>query len=91
MKVKDVIALDAYKLQVTFDDGVTGKIDLAKFIQNGIFSSLKDERLFAKVYTNGYSIAWSDELEIDALTVYAEILNKDPEEVLNINSNYATN
>jgi hypothetical protein len=91
MKVKNVAALDGYKLQVTFDDGVSGIIDLAKFIQTGIFSSLKDEKLFTKVYTNGYSIAWSNELEIDALTVYAEILNKNPEEVLNVNINYATN
>ena len=80
MKVKSVAALTGYKLQVVFDDGVSGTIDLAKFIQTGIFSSLKDEKLFAKVYTNGYSIAWSDELEIDALTVYAEILHKNPED-----------
>ncbi|HEY4325433.1 MAG TPA: DUF2442 domain-containing protein [Mucilaginibacter sp.] len=76
MKAKDVTALAGYKLQVTFDDGISGTINLAEFIQNGIFSSLKEEKLFNKVYTNGYSIAWSDELEIDALTVYTEILNR---------------
>lgn len=80
MKAKNVISLAGYKLQVTFEDNVSGIIDLAKFIQTGIFSSLKDEKLFSKVYTNGYSIAWSDELEIDALTIYAEILNKNPDD-----------
>ena len=91
MKVKNVIALTEYKLQVTFDDGVSGTVDLGDFIQRGIFSSLKEERLFSKVYTNGYSIAWSDELEIDALTIYAEFLDKSPNEILNTNMNYATN
>jgi hypothetical protein len=52
---------------------------------------LKNKSLFDKAYSNGYSVAWSDELEIDALTIYAEILNKDPAEVLNKNLNYATN
>jgi hypothetical protein len=28
------------------------------------------------VYTTGYSIAWSDELKIDVMTIYAEIVNK---------------
>ena len=89
MNIKNVIAQQGYKLQITFDDGVSGTIDLAQFILTGIFSSLKDEKKFNKVYTNGYSIAWSDELEIDALTIYAELLNKNPEEILNVS--YATN
>lgn len=77
MKAKNVIPLTGYKLQVEFEDGISGTVDLAKFIQGGIFSSLKDKELFNKVYTNGYSIAWNDELEIDSLTVYKEILNQD--------------
>ncbi|CAN5235644.1 hypothetical protein BH09BAC6_BH09BAC6_03300 [soil metagenome] len=91
MKVMSVTALPEYKLQITFDDGVSGTIDLKSFVNNGIFSVLKDEQCFSHVYTNGYSIAWSDELEIDATTIYAEILNKSPEEVLAANFKYATN
>jgi hypothetical protein len=91
MKINSVTALTGFRLQVMFDDGVSGIIDLSDFIETGIFSSLKDIELFNKVYTNGYSIAWSDELEIDALNAYAEILNKDPKEKLNVNTNYASN
>ena len=91
MKVISVNPLHDYKLQVTFDDGVSGVVDLKNFIKNGIFSILQNEELFKKVFSNGYSIAWSDELEIDALTVYAEILNKEPEDILAANFNYATN
>jgi hypothetical protein len=48
MKVISVNANPAYKLKVVFGDGVSGIIDLSDFIANGIFSSLKDERLFEK-------------------------------------------
>ncbi len=91
MKVISVNPLQDYQLQVTFDDGVSGVINLKNFIEKGIFSVLQNEDSFSKVYTNGYSIAWSDELEIDSLTVYAEILNKKPEDILAENLKYATN
>ena len=91
MKVISVNALHDYKLHVTFDDVVSGIIDLKGFVENGIFSVLQKEGLFNKVYTNGYSVAWSDELEIDSLAIYAELLNKKPEDILSPNFKYATN
>ena len=91
MKVTNVDALDDYKLQVTFDDGVSGIIDLKDFIKSGIFSVLEEKQFFDKVYTNGHTIAWNDDLEIDSLAVYAEILNKEPNDILNANFSYASN
>ena len=82
MKVIDVKALPEYNIAVSFEDGVSGVINLADLVGQGIFCAIKDEVLFSKVYTTGYSIAWSNELEIDALTIYAELLDKQPEEVL---------
>jgi hypothetical protein len=91
MKAINAKVIPEYKLLVTFDDGVYGIIDLKDFIENGIFSVLQDKQLFNKAYTTGYSIAWSEELEIDAITIYAEILNKKPENILSANLNYAAN
>lgn len=91
MKVIGVSPLPDYKLQVTFDDGVSGIVDLKDFIKNGIFSVLQNEDSFNKVHATGYSVAWSDELEIDALVIYAELLNKKPEDIFSTNLNYATN
>lgn len=81
MKVMDVKALPKYMISVLFEDGIKGMIDLGELVEQGIFKELTDETLFNKVYTTGYSIAWFDELEIDALTIYAELLDKQPEEV----------
>lgn len=41
-----------------------------------IFEVLKDKAKFEKVYTTGYSIAWSKELEMDALSIYLDITGK---------------
>ena len=91
MKAISVSTIPEYKLQVTFDDGVSGIIDLKSFIEKGIFSVLKNEQLFNKAYATGYSIAWNEELEIDAIAVYAEIVNKKPEDILSASLSYATN
>ncbi len=81
MKAIDVKAIGNYNISVSFDDGVRGVVDLSYLIQKGIFRELSDPSLFAKVYTTGEAIAWSDELEIDALNIYAKIVNKPPAEV----------
>jgi len=91
MKVLSVKPLPGYQLNVVFDDAVSGTIDLKNFIDKGIFSVLKDEQAFNKVYTNDYSIAWSEELEIDALTIYAEISGKKPGDLLSHSFSHAAN
>jgi len=89
MKAIEVKPLDSYRISVIFSDGVSGIIDLNNLIQKGIFQQLKDEKLFRNVYTNGSSIAWSDELEIDADNIYAEILNIEPAQLLRTPSFHA--
>ena len=78
MKAIDVKAIGNYKISVVFDDGISGIVDLTDLVQKGIFRELADPILFAKVYATGEAIAWSDELEIDALSIYAKIVNKEP-------------
>lgn len=91
MKAIEIKALDNHKLFVLFDDRVSGEIDLKKLVSKGIFRVLKDQILFAKAYSTRYSIAFSDELEIDILSVYAELSGKKPEEVLRSSTLYASN
>lgn len=89
MKVTNVKPLDGYKMEVAFSDGVSGIIDLNDLVQKGIFRQLKDENVFRNVYTDGSSIAWSEELEIDAEHIYAQIQNEDPAELLHTPSYHA--
>lgn len=91
MKVLEVIYKDDYTIEVLFDDGVAGTIRLNDLVEKGIFQVLKDTTQFSKVYTTGHSIAWSEELEIDAANIYAELSGRDPCEVFTPTPSYATN
>ena len=75
MKIQEVKYISDYTISIKFVDGVNGTIQLNDLVQKGIFKVLQDKSEFAKVYTNGYSIAWSNELEIDATTIYAELMD----------------
>jgi hypothetical protein len=89
MKAIEVKALGNYKISVAFDDGISGSVDLRELVEKGIFRELKDPILFSKVYTTGEAIAWSDELEIDALNIYAKIVEKAPSELAHKRFTYA--
>ncbi|MBZ0099686.1 MAG: DUF2442 domain-containing protein [Taibaiella sp.] len=78
MKATYVEALPGYQIRVRFEDNISGIIDLKTLIQKGIFTALQDNELFKRVYLTDSAIAWSDELEIDLLTVYSDITGKNP-------------
>ena len=78
--------LDANKINVVFDEGVSGIIDLSDFIQKGIFQQLKDPTTFRNVYTDGTSMAWSNQLEIDVDAICALFKNVTPSQLFHIPS-----
>ena len=76
MKISEVKYISGYDIRVTFDDGISGIVHLNDLVEKGIFKVLQDKDQFSKVYTTGSSIAWSDELEIDANKIYLDITGK---------------
>jgi hypothetical protein len=52
-----------------------------ELIQKGIFSVLQDPVSFAKVYSTGEAVAWSEDLEIDGLNLYAQIKHMEPSQL----------
>ena len=78
MKISYVKYAGNHSIHIGFEDGVNGSVNLSDLVESGIFSVLKDVALFSKVYTTGYSVAWSEELEIDAAALYAELTGKNP-------------
>jgi hypothetical protein len=91
MKVLEVKYLSDYTISIKYEDGVVGTIQLNDLVEKGIFKVLQDKNQFAKVYTNGYSIAWSNELEIDATTIYSELTGKQFGEILTPKLSHASN
>ena len=52
LHVTKVIYLRDFKLELTFNDGVVGELDLAAELDGQIYEPLKDKTFFSKVYLN---------------------------------------
>ena len=77
-RVLAVRAVGPKTLRVTFDDGLTGEIDLDTY-QNwtGVFAPLKaDPTLFAQVYVDPefQCVCWPGEVDIDTEALHARVL-----------------
>jgi hypothetical protein len=75
--LKDVVevqVLEAYKLKLRFEDGVTGVLDLENFIDfTGVFEPLQDPQYFSQVTAKLEfgTICWPNGADIDPDVLYA--------------------
>lgn len=72
-KIKNVTALNDYKLSVQFSEGVTKKYDVKPLFKRfKIFNKLKDNQLFNNVHVGpgGYGIVWDDEIDLSCDELY---------------------
>ncbi len=52
--------IEEYKVQLSFNDGVTGIIDLSSELYGEIFEPLKDIAFFKSFQLEGHTLAWSN-------------------------------
>ena len=75
--VKSVRYLQDYVLELTFADGVSGRIDFAPWIigQGGVFAPLEDKGFFAQVGVNADigTIVWPNDVDFDPEVLYSSI------------------
>jgi hypothetical protein len=68
--------LDGYRLAVTFADGTSGVVDLARHVRaGGVFARLSDVSTFKQFTINPDfgTICWGDDLDIAPETLYYEV------------------
>ena len=74
-------ALPKFKLQVSFDDGIEGEVDLSDWVGRGVFSYWNDEKNFSNfVVTKDKKIEWNEMLDMDPDAFYLKIIGKTFEE-----------
>ena len=82
LKVLEVRALPGHKIWVRYEDGVEGEVDLSRFAGKGVFSAWADRGFFETVHVSPHgSIAWSDDVELCADSIYLELTGKKPEDL----------
>lgn len=82
-----VVPLSDRRIQIVFDDGLKGEIDLRSQISfTGVFEALDDDDEFRKVRVNGETgtIEWPNGADLDPVVLYAAATGRALEEVLSI-------
>ncbi|MBM2840360.1 MAG: uncharacterized protein HW412_888 [Bacteroidetes bacterium] len=81
-KIKKVEALQNYRLQIEFVDGVRGTADVSHLMGKGVFSPWQDPHFFQQVYVGSSGEPrWNEEIDLDPDALYLRITGKAPEEV----------
>ncbi len=81
-KILEARPLDSYKLWLKFEDDTAGDIDLSHLAGKGVFTLWNNYEDFKKFsIENGRSLTWSDEIDIDADSLYLKLTGKKPEEL----------
>ncbi len=85
VQITNVKPLSNYMLDLTFDDGVTGKVDLSHLADKPVFKIWQDYQVFQSVYISKETgaLTWNDEVDIDTFNLYCEITKINPENNLN--------
>lgn len=77
--LRDVISvrpLSEHRLQVTFDDGVEGIVNVAQMVQfTGVFEPLRDPAFFAQAKVNAElgTVYWPNDADLDTEVLHAQI------------------
>jgi len=68
--VKTVAPRDNYELDITFNNGESGILDMKPYLDFGIFNRIKDYKCFEKVTVSFDTIEWESGADLDPEFVY---------------------
>jgi hypothetical protein len=81
-KISEVNVLQEYRLELIFDDGVRGVVDLSGLVGKGVFTMWRDRRTFEQVRIGAFGeLIWGDQIDLCPDALYLKITGKKPEEV----------
>ena len=82
VKITKVSVIANYRLEVAFDDGVRGVVDLSDLVGKGVFALWRDPDIFEKVQIGSFGeLIWLDKIDLCPDSLYLKVPGKNPEEV----------
>jgi hypothetical protein len=82
MKIIAAKPLPNFKLDVIFDNGERGVVDLSSFTGRGVFAAWEQPGVFEQVaVTDGGAVEWLGEIDLCPDALYLRMTGKSPEEV----------
>jgi len=74
--------LPGYRLELVFDDGVCGVVDLSNLVGKGVFSSWCDHQFFEQVRIGSFGeLVWGNKIDLCPDSLYFRATGKKPEDV----------
>ena len=81
-KILKVKALQGYRLELEFDDGVSGTVDLSDLVGKGVFGLWRDPSTFEQVRIGpSGELVWSDEVDLCPDALYLKVTGRKPEDL----------
>ncbi len=81
-EVTEVRVLEQYRLDLTFDDGTRGTVDLGDLVGKGVFAAWRDYRAFERVRIGSSGeLMWDDRIDLCPDALYLQVTGKTPEEI----------
>jgi hypothetical protein len=82
VKITRVSVLKDYRLELTFDDGEFGVIDLSDLVGKGVFELWRDPEFFKQVQIGSIGeLVWNDKIDLCADSLYLKLTGKKPEDL----------
>ena len=81
-KICQVKVLPGYRLELEFDDGVSGTVDLSEAVGKGVFALWRDPLAFERVRIGSSGeLAWDDRIDLCSDALYLKVTGKKPEDI----------
>jgi hypothetical protein len=81
-KIVKVKALPDFTLELEFDNGITGTVNLSNLAGRGVFAIWRDGNIFEQVRISpSGELVWSDRVDLCPDALYFKVTGKKPEDV----------
>jgi hypothetical protein len=81
-KITKVRVLNDYRLELEFDDGVEGMVNLVELVGKGVFALWRDRQAFEQVRIGSSGeLLWGDQVALCPDALYLKVTGKKPEDV----------
>ena len=74
--------LEEYRLELEFDDGVSGSVDLSDLVGKGVFVLWRGRKAFEQVRVGSSGeLAWGDQIDLCPDALHLKVTGKTPEDL----------
>ena len=81
-RISKVKVLPGYRLELEFDDGASGTVDVSENVGKGVFALWLDPLAFDRVRIGSSGeLVWGDQIDLCPDALYLKVTGKKPEDI----------